>query len=71
MNKPGSPALRRSRNLGGHPTCHLREKSALQVASVSHESFRICVFFVKILREIRVVGIGHPVVGVLPRSPMN
>lgn len=57
MGKPGSKTLRRSRNIVGNSTSHLREESALEFVGVSHESFSIRVFSVEIVREIRVVGV--------------
>lgn len=41
------------------------------MVSVSHESVGIRVFLVEMVGEIRVVGVGHPTVGVLPRSAVN
>jgi hypothetical protein len=71
MNKPGSPALRRSGNSGRHSAFHLGKQRALQVVGVSHKSFSVRVFLGEVLREIRVVGVGHPMERILPRPPMG
>lgn len=71
MSKPGPPTLRRSGNFCGHSTSHLREEFALQLVGVSHESFSVRVFSAEIVGKIWVVGVGHPMVRVLPRSSVS
>lgn len=71
MNRPGSPRLRRSGNLGRHSTRHLGEEPPLQNLCVGHESFGVQVFSAEVVGEIGVVGVGHPVEGILQRNAMN
>lgn len=70
-SRPGSPRLGGSGNLSGISVRHLGEEALLQNLSVGHESLSIQVFLTEIVGEIRVVGVGHPVVGILQCNAMN
>lgn len=71
MDEPATPSLRRARNLGGNSSGHLRQKFLPEAVRVGHESVGVGVLLAEIGREIGVVGVGHPMVGVVPRHPVN
>lgn len=68
---PGAPTFWGSGNLGGQSALHLRNHSALQIDSVSHESFCIRVLLVEISHKFRILRVAHPMIGVVPRSSMR
>lgn len=68
---PRSPFFRRGKNLGGYSINHFRVKGSLKFTSVLHESISIVVLLMEVVDEIWVVGIGHPMVRVLPQHSMS
>uniref|UniRef100_A0A2P2KI08 Prolyl endopeptidase-like n=1 Tax=Rhizophora mucronata TaxID=61149 RepID=A0A2P2KI08_RHIMU len=71
MDKPRTPTLRRSGNLGGDSTSHLFKESTLQMLSVGHESFCIGVFLVDVFHETGVGSVSHPMVRILQGPAMS
>lgn len=66
MDKPVTPALRRSGNFSGNSISHLVKQSSLQVLSIGHESLGIGVFLVEVVNKIRVPRVSHPMVRIFP-----
>ena len=68
---PRPPSFRWARNPGRNAASHLREQLSLLIASVSHKRLSIRVFSTKVGDEIRVIDVGHPMVGIIPGAPMR
>lgn len=68
---PRAPSLGWSGDRGGDPSPHLGGELPPESAGLGHEGVRVGVLAVEAVAEIGVVGVAHPVVGIVPRPPMG